>query len=211
MSIEATWGELVNWLQKNVSEELGLRPPAMEADLKAFERGTGFRLPEDLRRVYLINNGQKSYTLPGIFMGITFISSNEALETWQGWARNAPYPSEFDEEHSAYPPAAVKTGYFRRARLPFAHDYGNNFIGIDLDPSLAGTVGQVITYGRDELVTYRVAESLSCFLEWLLNEYKNGNYRLLKHEDGGTQIVPAVPKVEHFLDAVPTLFGPPSV
>jgi len=176
--------------------------------LEALEQGTGLTLPDDLRRVYLINNGQESYTSLGIFVGITFLSSEEALETWQSWAEGAPYDPEFNEERSAYPPDAVRAGYFRPTRLPIAHDYGNNFIGLDLDPGPAGTVGQVITYGRDELVAYRIAESFGAFLEWLLDQYRSGNYRVLEYEGGRHYLVPANPKVEHFLDAVPKLFGP---
>lgn len=208
MNVETTWREITSWLQKNVTEDLKLRPPATEEDLAALERGIGLKLPDDLRRVYLLNNGQESYTLPGVFMGMTFIGPEEVLATWQSWKENEPFDPEIDEEYSAYPPKAVKAGYFRRARVPFAHDYGNNFIGLDLDPGPTGILGQVITYGRDELVAYCVASSFSQFLEWLLVQYRSGNYRVLEIENGGHQIVPATLEVEHFLDAVPALFGP---
>lgn len=137
------------------------------------------------------------------------MGSEEVLETWRDWKEVSDWNDDFDDSHSAYPPDVVREGYARPTRLPFAHEFGGNHLGLDLDPGPVGTVGQVITYGRDEFVAYCISKSLSAFLEWLLAQYRDGNYRVIELSDGKRYLAPGIAEFEHFLDAVPKLFGLP--
>jgi cell wall assembly regulator SMI1 len=72
------------------------------------------------------------------------------------------------------PEGSIKNLYFHSKWLPVAHDFGGNYIGIDLDPDANGTKGQVIVFGRDEDRKFVVAQSLTeffaLFLEMLEDE-----------------------------------------
>ncbi|WP_131667921.1 SMI1/KNR4 family protein [Psychrobacter pygoscelis] len=48
---------------------------------------------------------------------------------------------------SSIPDGHVKKLSINPFWLPFAHDHGGNFLGIDLEPDSLGTVGQVINFG----------------------------------------------------------------
>ena len=54
--------------------------------------------------------------------------------------------------------------------LPFCSDDGGNFIGIDLDPDVNGTVGQVINFGKPFHAKYDREHDLSITLQYRINK-----------------------------------------
>jgi len=68
----------------------------------------------------------------------------------------------------SYPESMIKRKYFNPKWIPIISDSGGNFIGIDLDPDVKGTKGQIIIFGRDEDEMIVVSDSLSGFFDYLL-------------------------------------------
>ena len=75
-------------------------------------------------------------------------------------------------------------------------------------PGPAGVAGQVINFGRDEDNKFVLAYSLTEFIAWLIAQYQAGNYRIDYRADIGWRSLDIKePPFDHFLDAVPLLFG----
>ena len=71
---------------------------------------------------------------------------------------------------SSSPVGFIKPLYTNRHWIPLAHDWGGNYIGLDFDPDIKGTVGQVIRYGRDEDEKKLIATTHNAFLDLLVTD-----------------------------------------
>ncbi len=68
--VSQSWNRLKNWFDVNLPEVVTtLRPGCSPAELVAFEQETRLSLPEDVRQSFLIHDGQKDYTSPGVIVG----------------------------------------------------------------------------------------------------------------------------------------------
>ena len=73
-----------------------------------------------------------------------------------------------DIPFTSFPEGAIKKRYFNPNWIPIIFDNLGNYIGIDLDPDVNGTAGQVINFGRDEEDMFVIAESFEKFLDFSL-------------------------------------------
>ncbi len=91
---------------------------------------------------------------------------------------------DFDDTipFTSTPNNAIKKKYFHYKWLPIFSDQGGNYIGIDLDPDIHGSKGQVINFGRDEENMFVFAESLEDLFDKILVELNMAETRLLRSE-----------------------------
>lgn len=156
-----------------------LHPPATEAQLDAAEAHLGQRLPADVRAVYRIADGQAQYERPhllwaaGVFNGEPMLPLAKLLLHWDQWA-GFEGETGFDEFASSIPEGFVHPKYSVRGWIPLTHDGGGNHVGVDLDPDVRGTVGQVITFGRDDDQHQVLAPSLLSYLDQLADLLEQG-------------------------------------
>ncbi|WP_139195921.1 MULTISPECIES: SMI1/KNR4 family protein [unclassified Curtobacterium] len=147
-----------------------LRAPATERDLAVAEAHLGHRLPEDVRALYLLHDGQHPYSAQdprfaaGLVVGQPFLPLTDVLAQWDQWD-GFEAQEDMDEFASSTPQGFVQPKYAVRGWIPLTHDGGGNHVGVDLDPAAAGTVGQVITFGRDDDEHQVIAPSLLSYLE----------------------------------------------
>lgn len=80
------------------------------------------------------------------------------------------YIWEKEIDFSSCPKDKIKKKYFHYKWIPIFHDFGGNFIGIDLDPDINGVKGQIIIFGRDEEKMIVVADSFDEFLDLTIKE-----------------------------------------
>lgn len=76
------------------------------------------------------------------------------------------------------PDGTIKKKYFHLKWIPLISDHGGNYIGIDLDPDVNGTKGQVIIFGRDEEEMMVLANSWEEFLDWNIQFIDQGGEKL---------------------------------
>ena len=214
-----TWAELKDWYRQHLPKVLEtLNQGAQEDAIGAFDtelkQEVGEGLPQDLRVVYLENDGQESRTFCGMFFGLEFLSVENALMYWREWRDIANDTQtladlRLDELGSSFPEGAIRSAYASAGWLPFAHDGNGNFLGVDLQPGPKGSVGQVINCGRDEENKYVVAESFKAFLEWFSEQLRRGNYVVAEHDIDGLierRVEILNPRKQVFLDVVPLVF-----
>lgn len=157
-----------------------LHPPASEVDIAALETHLGQRLPEDVRALYLLHDGQPRYTpqeprhAAGIFAGLAMLSLRDVAVQWDQWD-GYEAQEEMDVFASSSPEGFVQPKYSTRGWIPLTHDGGGNHIGVDLDPGPAGTVGQVITFGADDDEHQVLAPSLTSYLEQVADLIASGD------------------------------------
>lgn len=198
--------ELLDRLQACVtvrfpSMAAALRPGASDAAIDAFEHAIGRPLPPPLRALYRWHDGQAEsagHPVLGLFFGLPFLPLEAALAHW-----NSETSGEAAEDVSAFtclPPLSIRQRAASRAWIPLADDAGGAYLGIDLDPDAAGSVGQVITFGGREFVRVQAGASLEQFLERLLGLYEHGEYALVEEDEEAFSLSTVNPATGHFLD-----------
>lgn len=184
-----------------------LNPPATEADINRFEAATGLILPDELKQLYRLHNGESGNA--GLFFGLPFISIDEALAEWKVWKSLSGSTSSMDSNVISVPANHIKEQYVNTRYIPISKDYGGNNIGIDLDPGTDGVIGQVINFGRDEDTRFVIASSLAGFMEFILHHVKNGNYEFEingdEEDEEPRSFLMKEPANSHFLDTLKNL------
>lgn len=204
--------ELDRWLAGHLPEvAASLNPGASEVQLDRLSALIGMPLPQDYRALYRWHNGQQAnaQVSTGPWFGLAFPSLDEVEDIWRRWLEFADDPwCDFNELVFSVKPGVVKPLYANRRWVPFAHS-GPNCLGIDLDPDVNGTFGQVINFGRDEDLKVALAPSLGTFVHWLVGQLRSGNFSVRAAPGGGHQFSTLHPPARHFFDAIPALFDEP--
>ncbi|MBR1823895.1 MAG: SMI1/KNR4 family protein [Ruminococcus sp.] len=167
-------------------EELFKRLPALrdtlnegasKAEIKAVEDKMGINFPEELRTLYIKNNGDNGSAVCGMILGFDFYDLDELYSEWKGWKDIEEMRDADDncdpKRYTSEPEKCIKPHYVNSRWIPICGDGGGNHIGIDLDPDVNGKVGQVINFGRDEDKKTVLADSLTSFFERLTRIVKS--------------------------------------
>ena len=204
---------LTNWFQLELPEVLeDLNEPANPTQISSLEEKLNLEFPDSFKELYLVYNGQKGKINTGVFYGLEFLSLDGIYDQWKSWAEIVDTENEegmkalsmFSKSHID---GQIKEIYANKKWVPFAHDWGGNFLGIDFDPDVNGISGQIINFGRDEDEKFVVANSFSEFIKWYARELNNGNYNIAQEDDGGKSFNTKNPSSGHFLDAVSKIFN----
>ena len=181
-----------------------LNPPAAEADINRLETTTGLTLPDELKQLYRLHNGESGDA--GLFFGLPFISIDEAIAEWKVWESLSGSTATLDSNIISVPANHIKEQYVNTRYLPISKDYGGNNIGIDLDPGPDGISGQVINFGRDEDTRFVIARSIGEFLEFILHHVKNNNFTFeINGDEEPRSFLLKEPANSHFLDTLKSL------
>jgi cell wall assembly regulator SMI1 len=88
---------------------------------------------------------------------------------------------DFDNqlEISSTPDNAIRKKYFHYKWLPIFSDYSGNYIGIDMDPDINGSKGQVIIFGRDEQKMIVLGNSMEEVFDLVIDEINKPGNKLL--------------------------------
>ena len=166
-----------------------LLPPATEAEIAEVEQSIGYRLPEDLRDLYKIANGQigifgdfkdrsNQDELPKLwaplFGNYEFLPLDKAVEIYQDWLDIYNDQQAFSEKYNKANPKSPHKPVFWKVRegdaldsmgwkpqwFSFAGNNANHY-SVDMAPPDTGAIGQVVLNGADEWELQVVADSVS--------------------------------------------------
>lgn len=165
-----------------------LNPPASEDEISHLETVLGYEIPEDMKTLYRLNNGESEEGL-GIFYGLRFIPLYEVEQHWLCWKKIIEDGLEdFNEFCTSNPEEIIQRVYANEKWIPLIYDWGGNHIGIDLAPGTKGCVGQIINFGRDEDDKYVLAPNLAELLQLLDTKFQ-GNLQIpCEKDDDGIDI-----------------------
>ena len=187
-------------------------PPATDAELDAFERVIGLRMPRAYRQLYRWHDGEEDDRWGHIY-GLPLLPLRQAASQWKAWNEVLAGfgGNRYEIRGGAWPQGAVDPAYINPRWIPLTHDGSGNHIGLDFDAWPGGRLGQVILYGRDEDVKAVLAESLGKFLGWIAGLLEGGNFKLDAQE--GVQRLRLfrlkTPPAEHFHEGARALLGAP--
>lgn len=161
----------------------GLLPGVHENEIHEIESACDLCLPNTLKDLFRWHNGSSKRMFGLDFGGLPIPE------------RICPGIDILELHAESHPRRAIRTSFRPDGWVDMLHDGGGNFVAIDLNPAEAGTVGQVITYGRDESVRFVIAENVIEFAEEyyrrliegrfvILNELKSSESVFLKDSDG---------------------------
>ncbi|WP_431113112.1 SMI1/KNR4 family protein [Variovorax paradoxus] len=146
------WNAVKEVLSKHrLLEASKLNPGASPEEIRGLERHIGVQLPESLKKFLMAHNGQAEDGVQFFIEGM-LLSTSRIRYQWDVWRsidedegnKNAA------DQMSSEPPGCIKLLYSNRNWIPLTHDFSGNHVGIDFDPDIAGTKGQIISFGADE-------------------------------------------------------------
>lgn len=185
------WSAYVGWLKENAPRaHENLAPPATDAQIEAVERATGVILPDAMKAIWRLNDGQretmiastKNTAVPCI-PTLSFLSTSKVVEVWKVWDdlrknETAANLASLDQAASSVFPGKVRAKYTHAAWIPlWADPTRADYIGVDLDPDTEGARGQIINFGRDEERHAVFADDLDGLLAILLDEVRSGAWQ----------------------------------
>lgn len=182
MTVEDTFLEIIAILKSVGGPTLDLPPPATDDEIASFEQAVGYSLPDSLRRIYKVHNGEMRYgdrlpfdkTFLGIFFDYPFLDLTAAMKEHAAWscvrADLLQMKTSFDAEISSEPEGAVRCVYSDPGWVTFAGTSPS--LGLDFAPGPNGVSGQVINYSRDDTVHFQLAADIDSFLDGVLQSYR---------------------------------------
>jgi cell wall assembly regulator SMI1 len=200
------------WLNTHLPEVAeSLNHGASELELNQFASTLNVELPSDFLALYKWRNGQSEKVNTGPWFGLNFLPlafAQSQCEMWRSILQDSSAESLIQpaKNMKSTPNRYVLKQYANPNWIPFAYDWGGNYLGIDLSPDEQGTRGQVINFGRDEERKIAVAPSITAFVDWMVAELQSGNFRIQVEEDGGRSFNTLRPQKNHFLDALAVMF-----
>ena len=151
---------------------------ASEAEFEQLEQLIQAKLPEDFKALYRVFNGQV-YEEGYVFDGEEWLSLERMAEEWEVW-KGLLDDGEFDddEEGEADEDAdpEVKAVWWSPLWIPFTYDGSGNHLCLDLDPTSAGTYGQVIRMWHDDPQRPLEAKTFADWLETYIRGMEEGLY-----------------------------------
>ena len=156
----------------SVDTDVVLNPAASDAEIEALELAIGYELPEELKELYKITNGQQSphrvepkeghYSV-NLFGHYDFLSIDQALSSYEFQLDlRDDLGSELDEYIFVREGDFVDRVSWQQGWFPIAGG-GANQIAVDLTPPRGGRYGQLINIGPDDDERAVLATSLSEF------------------------------------------------
>ncbi len=153
-------------------------PGRTETQLAEAEEKIGARLPEDLRALYRVTDGDDESGLLGRYahdqLGRLVAQYLEGRPGVHGWQEAA---SEDGVVFETPPAGRVKRLSRNDWWVTFGSDHGGDHLAVDLDPAENGTSGQVLEYGRNVWGPVRhVAPSITAMLEEVIRALRAGEF-----------------------------------
>jgi len=148
------WSVIESWLEANHEQGCAvLSPPATEEAVATVEETIGVDLPDAFVSVLRTHNGQTSDSRP-LLRRYALLSTERIVGEWEQMTallRDGAFEGRLDdfEDRFGSPDEEVEDVWWNDQWVPFARDASGNLLCLDLDPSPAGTRGQVIAVWHD--------------------------------------------------------------
>jgi cell wall assembly regulator SMI1 len=173
-----------------------LPAPREAPEIGDLEQALGVRLPEDLRALYAVADGDGGL---GLFDRHPW-QSLRAVVAWhhadRWWAAGDTWKHHVlgSVRSDGLAPARVRSSADRPGWIIFAESTGGDFLAVDMDPAESGRPGQVIRVGlhHGDGAVY-VAESVTELLRLHLAALERGDYKC-KAGTGGLWIEAGLPE-----------------
>jgi cell wall assembly regulator SMI1 len=216
MHTAALWNRYVAFLREHVPFAHGnLAPGATDERIGALERHIGCRLPEPVKVVWRMNDGQRATMIATNIVKATpciptlsFLSTEMVARIWTEWdeLRRSLAPADLDDLHGgtrSLIAGVVRPFYTSPLWIPlWADPTRADYAGVDFDPGEIGRLGQIINFGRNEDDHFQAATDFDDLLSCLVAEVEGGRWRA-SQMGYGDEVIPwfGAPR-SHFFNAL---------
>jgi cell wall assembly regulator SMI1 len=215
MNATELWRRYVGWLERHAPlAHANLAGAASAEQIAEVERVTGCALPEGVKDVWRLNNGQRETMIASTVNDaivciptLSFLSTELAISIWREWDKLRRTDAGIDELQrcgSSPEEGVVQPLYTHPGWIPLWSDPTSaDFVGVDLAPGPKGQSGQIINFGRDEEEHRRYALRFEDLLQILLEEVESGAWPASERSGSRGEKRPWLgdPK-EHFFNAL---------
>jgi cell wall assembly regulator SMI1 len=128
------------------SVTLNLQPGTTDEDIQSVENQLGVTLPQEMKALYRVHNGQAwNIGVAPFVRNLTLSPLDQVKENWV-FLQEEFDPDEMEPEIDD---AAIKPVLWSPKWIPIAENGGGDYLCLDTDPSSSGTVGQVLYFWHD--------------------------------------------------------------
>ncbi|MFF4694871.1 SMI1/KNR4 family protein [Streptomyces chattanoogensis] len=175
-----------------------LPDPRSADEIEHAERALGVPLPDDLRALYAVADGDGGRRLLDrhIWLALDHVVSLHHADRWSAAGTTWKHFTLGSLRSDGLPRPTVRASADRRGWIVFAESTGGDFLAVDTDPAESGRPGQVIRVGmhHDDGPVY-VADSVTELLRMHLAALERGDYRCdVAAEDGELWIETGLPR-----------------
>lgn len=206
--MEESWNLFENYLEKKLPYYYArLNAPSSLREIKKLESKLNIKLPEEMKDLYLANNGEdESRYIGGIMCGLRMLTLNGILKEWRD-LKSIEKENNFNADWygEIYPENSIKPHHFNEMWIPIFSDDNGNFIGIDMAPGPEGKEGQIINFGTDEFDHFVIAESLADFINIINQQFENGTADKAIFLDNGNRVMFGLTIESHLTDDLRTI------
>ena len=132
--------------ESNFKESLNLQSGASEKELQLIEDKLGVTLPEEIKSIYRVHNGQ--VWKPGVnpfVRNLTLSTTSEIINNWSFLQEEFNPDDDLEPDYNK----EIKPFLWNSKWIPIAVNGGGDYLCVDTDPSEAGVVGQVLYFWHD--------------------------------------------------------------
>jgi cell wall assembly regulator SMI1 len=183
---EDSWYKFEAVLQKFMPRDYAaLMPPASDEQIQAAELAMGVVFPDDLKFLYRKHNGiDRNAKFVGnfVFDGMRWCSLDDMVAYWKMMSHlcdqwQTDYPDHFPKENASWENLMVRPVSYDKKWIPISLSGSMHNIYLDLSPSYAGTVGQIVHLSSDGGVI-AMAPSLADWIDFFCDSFESGELAL---------------------------------
>lgn len=181
--IKDIWHRIDNNLKNNFPEVYeDLNNGVDENELLEAEAYLNIKFPDDFRETLKIHNGQKGKENLFLIDGWRLLDLETILESWD--YLNKLISSGNFSDLNLKNNKSILNAWWDKKWIPITSSIEKDFNCIDLNPSVYGNKGQIITLWSDILERDIYANSFTNFLEIFANGLENNKYSLMEEYNG---------------------------
>lgn len=177
--LQADLHRIAQWVRRNSPEGAPMFcGPASEQDIASAEQLLGMALPDSVRSLYTLANGQPD-DAARLLDAFALMPLTEVVDA--AAFLNDFFPGGVNEEHPACAmdtDAGIQPMWWNPRWIPVMTNGSGDYYCVDLAPAGGGTPGQLIGYFHDETFRRRIAVGLEILLAEIADGLESGSYSL---------------------------------
>ncbi len=171
--ITTTFTQIESWMQR-YAPGVVLRPPAKHDAVDRFQTLTGMAMPENLRRLLLIADGE-TRTSAGLVGNWRLMPIAEIQAAW-GLLNQLDKKGAFNDREPDPSPYIQKT-WWSSAWIPIVTSDQGDYFCVDTDPPQSKRNGQVLLFLQYRPERPLIAVSLKAWLDRIKRDLEAGQYK----------------------------------
>ena len=168
----ASFAKLQAWMLENALD-VSFRPPANPDAIEDFGAKSSLNLPEDLRQILLMSDGETRKSA-GAIGNWRLMPIAEIQAAW-GWINQMAVKSAFTDL-SPEPSPYLNNTWWHPGWIPFVSNDAGDYFCIDTQPPESSRYGQLLLFFQDRPARPLIAASLEAWLDRVTRDLSVGIY-----------------------------------